>query len=213
MAQSHLNIALIGSGFMARSHSLAYTVLPMLFSVERLPVLHTLADVSDELAREGAQRLGFANWSSDWRQVVANPEVDAVLIATPNNVHKDMAERAIEHGKHVYCEKPLAMNAAQAKSMVEAAERAGVCTAVGFNYRKNPSALAMKQLVDSGALGRIFHFRGGFFQDWGIDPSGPLSWRFQRRTEPACRERDRWGGREKAAARADRRDRNRSAGS
>src|SRR4051812_24308305 len=180
MPGDRLNIALVGSGFMGRAHALAYSILPLLFDVEPKPVLHTLADLTEELAREGAQKLGFQHWSADWRQTVSSSEIDIVHITTPNNMHREIAMTAIEHGKHIYCEKPLALTLAEAREMYEAAEKRGIQTAVGFNYRKNPSALYMKQLVDSGQLGRMFHFRGSFLQDWGVDPRGPLSWRFQK---------------------------------
>ena len=175
-----VRIGLIGSGFMGKSHAVAYRNVPLIFSPSAEPTLELLADVDAETARAAASALGFRRWSADWRALVEDPEVDIVDITTPNFLHKEMALAAIAAGKHVYCEKPLALTAADAKAMADAAEAAGVKTLVGFNYLKNPATGFVKDLVGRGGIGEIVHFRGTFDQDVLADPLQPFSWRFRR---------------------------------
>ncbi len=136
-----VRIGLIGTGFMGKSHAMAYRAMPSVFSPPpALPVLEMLADATQELARPGAKSLGFARWTADWRELVADARVDVVDITAPNHLHKEMALAAAAAGKHIYCEKPLALTAADALEMTQAAEAAGVKTLVGFYVLKNPAA-------------------------------------------------------------------------
>jgi predicted dehydrogenase len=177
-----INIGLIGTGFMGKGHSMAYRMLPMIFNPPpALPKLEVVADVTPEMASRAADDYGFAGWTTDWREVVDNPRVDVVDITAPNHLHHEIAVAAAQSGKHVYCEKPLALTAASAKEMLEAVVKAGVRTMVGFNYLKNPAALMARQLIESGELGEIWHFRGEFHQDILADPQVPFSWRFERK--------------------------------
>jgi predicted dehydrogenase len=175
-----VRIGLIGSGFMGKSHAVAFRNVPLVFASSAEPVLELLADLDEETARKAAGALGFRRSTGDWRALVEDPEVDVVDITTPNYLHKEMALAAIGAGKHVYCEKPLALTAADARVMTEAAESAGVKTLVGFNYLKNPATGLVKRIVGEGALGAIVHFRGTFDQDALADPMQPFSWRFRR---------------------------------
>jgi predicted dehydrogenase len=176
-----VNIALIGGGFMGKAHSLAYAAMPMYFwPAPARPVRKVIVDVTEELAATAALRYGWEGHSTDWREVVADPDIDVVDIATPNNLHAEIAIAAAEAGKHIICEKPLAPNAADAKSMLDAVEKAGVVSAVAFNYRRTPAVVLAKKYIDEGAIGNILNFRGTYLQDWSADPNGPLSWRFQK---------------------------------
>lgn len=173
-----VRIGLIGSGFMGKSHAVAFRNVPLVFSASAEPVLELLADADADLARKAAQALGFRRSTGDWRTLVDDPDVDVVDITTPNHLHKEMALAAIAAGKHVYCEKPLALTAADALAMTEAAEAAGIKTLVGFNYLKNPATALVRGLIDDGTIGDIVHFRGTFDQDALADPMQPFSWRF-----------------------------------
>jgi predicted dehydrogenase len=176
-----LNVGLIGAGFMGKAHSLAYAALPLFFwPTPAIPHRKTIADVTDALATEAAERFGFEAGVSDWRRIVEDPDIDIVDIATPNDSHAEIAIAAAEAGKHIICEKPLARTADEARPMYEAAQRAGVVNMVAFNYRRTPAVALAKKYIDEGALGKILSFRGTYLQDWSADPNGPLSWRFQK---------------------------------
>ncbi len=177
-----VNIALIGGGFMGKAHSLAYAAMPMFFwPAPARPVRKVIVDVTEELASTAAQRYGWDRHATDWRDVVADPEVDVIDIATPNHLHSEIAIAAAEAGKHVICEKPLAPTAAEAKGMLDAVAKAGVVSAVAFNYRRTPAIALAKKYIEEGAIGRILNFRGTYLQDWSADPNSPLSWRFQKK--------------------------------
>jgi predicted dehydrogenase len=176
-----LNVGLIGAGFMGKAHSLAYAAMPMFFwPAPALPQRKAIADVTDELAAEAAVRFGYERSTSDWRTIVEDPEIDIVDVATPNNLHAEIAIAAAEAGKHVICEKPLALTADEAQQMLDAVTQAGVVHMVAFNYRRTPAVALAKQYIEEGAIGRVLSFRGTYLQDWSADPSSPLSWRFQK---------------------------------
>ncbi|MEZ5087011.1 MAG: Gfo/Idh/MocA family oxidoreductase [Tessaracoccus sp.] len=176
-----LRVALIGGGFMAKSHTIAYNALPALFpDLGAVPELSLLADASEELARAAAKRYGYARWTSDWREAVADPEIDVVDIVTPNWLHYEIAMAAIAEGKHVYCEKPLAISRDEARGMHEAARAAGVRTIVGFSYLGNPGVQFAKELIDDGTLGEIWQIKGRFLCDANADPGLPRTWHYER---------------------------------
>jgi predicted dehydrogenase len=172
-----LNVGLIGSGFIGRAHAFAWRAAPAIFGLPVTPALHMLADVDQPTARRAAASLGFAQATGDWRELVESPEIDLVDITTPNAWHKPMALAAIAAGKPVYCEKPLAPNAAEAKEMMEAAEAAGVPTFVGFNYLKNPIVELAREIVGSGEIGEVWSFRGIHAEDYMTDAESPWTWR------------------------------------
>ncbi|MEM9624780.1 MAG: Gfo/Idh/MocA family oxidoreductase [Pseudomonadota bacterium] len=172
-----LGVGLIGTGFMGRCHALAFRAAPAVFG--HLPKLDlaVLADIDQKHARQAADAFGFARATDDWRDLVTDPSVDIVAITSPNFLHQEMAEVAIAAGKHVYCEKPLALNAEGAGAMTRAAEAAGVRTLVGYNYLHNPAIRLAKDIIESGDIGEIIHFRGAHFEDYLADPNAPYSWR------------------------------------
>jgi predicted dehydrogenase len=176
-----IKIGLIGAGWMGKAHSVAYRNVPMVFGPEpALPRLELVADVNPAWAEAAARNLGFARWTADWRDVVADPAVDVVDITAPNDVHHDIALAALAAGKPVYCEKPLANSVGQTRAMAAAAAAAGVPTLVGFNYLKNPAHPYARELIRSGELGAITLFRGTFDQDLQSDPGFPFTWRHER---------------------------------
>jgi predicted dehydrogenase len=177
MAKRKLRIGLIGSGFMGKAHAFGYATAARVFDLPFEPVLQALADVNAELAANAAAALGFARSTTDWRAMVADPEIDVVNITTPNSLHKEMALAAASAGKHVYCEKPLAPLAADAREMAEAAEAKGVKTQVGFNYLCNPMLGLAREMIAAGELGEIRGYRGVHAEDYMADASGPFTFR------------------------------------
>ena len=176
-----LNVGMIGAGFVGKLHSVAYAAMPMFFwPPPAIPVRKMIADATEDLAREAAQRFGFEGYTGDWRRLVRDPEIHIVDIAVPNNLHAEMAIAAAEAGKHILCEKPLARTAPEARRMLDAVERAGVVHLVGHQYRRTPAVAYAKRLIDEGAIGKIISYRGIYFQDFGADPNVPLTWRFRK---------------------------------
>jgi predicted dehydrogenase len=166
---------------MGKAHSLAYAVMPMYFwPPPAVPYRKVIAEVTDELAESAASRFGYESWTSDWRRIVDDPEIDVVDIASPNDTHCEIAVAAAEAGKHIICEKPLARTADEARQMAEAAEHAGVVNMVAFNYRRTPAVALAKKYITEGAIGRILSFRATYFQDWSADPNTPFVWRFKK---------------------------------
>lgn len=177
MSKPVLNIGLIGTGFMGKTHVFGFASAPRIFDLPYRPVLHTVADITDEAADRAAAALGFERATSDWRRLIDDPEIDVIDITAPNALHKEMALAAIAAGKHVYCEKPLAPMAADAREMAEAAEAAGVKTQVGFNYLCNPMLALARQMIADGELGEIRGYRGLHAEDYMADASSPWTFR------------------------------------
>jgi len=177
MTKPKLREGLIGSGFMGKAHAFGYTMAARVFDLAFEPELRTLADVNDEAAATAAAALGFARSTSDWRDLVADPDIDVINVTAPNALHKEMALAAIAAGKHVYCEKPLAPLAADAREMAEAAEKAGVKTQVGFNYLCNPMLALARDMIAAGELGEIRGYRGIHAEDYMADANGPFTFR------------------------------------
>jgi predicted dehydrogenase len=177
-ASSELRVALVGTGFMGRTHSIAYAILPSFFP--RLPAVRrqVVVDVTEELARNGAHQFGFNEWAVGWEKTIARSDVDIVDIVTPNDSHRPIAEAALAAGKHVLCEKPLALSAKEACVMAERAAVANGVSMVVFNYRRCPAVMEAKRLIENGAIGRILTFRGVYLQDWAMPDGSPWSWRF-----------------------------------
>jgi len=168
-----LNVGVIGYGFMGRTHSNAYRKVTHFFDVPFEPVLKVTCGLVEEEAKAFAKQWGFESHCTDWREVIDDDAIDIVDICVPNNVHHEIAIAAAEAGKMIICEKPLALNVAQAREMVEAVEKAGVANLVSFNYRRVPAVTLAKRLIDEGLLGRIFHYRAVFLQDWTISADVP----------------------------------------
>jgi predicted dehydrogenase len=178
-----LRVAMIGHAFMGAAHSHAWRTAPRFFDLPLAPRLAVVCGRDPSTTAAAAARLGWAEWSTDWREVVARDDVDLVDICTPGDSHADIAIAALEAGKHVLCEKPLANSVAEAERMADAAAKAaarGVRSAVGFSYRKVPALALARQLVADGRLGRLHHVRALYLQDWVVDPEFPLVWRLQK---------------------------------
>ncbi|WDM21813.1 Gfo/Idh/MocA family protein [Paenibacillus polymyxa] len=176
-----LNVGMIGGGFMGKAHSLAYAGMPMFFwPAPGIPHRHTVVDITDEIAKDAAARYGFDHYSSDWRKVVEDPEIDIIDIVTPNDTHAEIAIAAAKAGKHIISEKPLARTTEEAKRMLDAVKEAGVMHMVAFNYRRTPAVALAKKYIEEGAIGKVLNFRGTYLQDWSADPNSPLSWRFRK---------------------------------
>ncbi len=176
---STINVAMIGQGFMGRSHSNAWGQVARFFDPPVMPVMHTVFGQAEENPQAFAQRWGWQNASTDWEQLVKSPEIGLVDIVTPNFMHAPPARAALEAGKVVACEKPIAGTLAEAREMAEAANKAGATTAVWFVYRRCPAVALAHQLVRDGEIGEIRHVRAHYLQDWA-DESVPLAWRFQK---------------------------------
>ncbi len=178
MSGSVCNVAMIGSKFMGRAHSNAYHNVAQFFDLPLQPVMHTVsARNADELSAF-ARRWGWQNTTTDWREAATGAEIDLVDLVTPNNIHAEHAIAALEAGKHVACEKPLAGSIDDARQMVEAAAKAKGQTFVWYNYRRCPAVALAHQMCQEGRLGQIYQIRGCYLQDWG-GPDTPLLWRFQ----------------------------------
>jgi myo-inositol 2-dehydrogenase/D-chiro-inositol 1-dehydrogenase len=173
MPKKTLNIGMVGYGFMGRTHSNAFAQAPHFFDLDYKPVLKTICARSAEKAASFADQWGYENSVSDWRRLIDDKSIDLIDIASPNDTHMDIAIAAAEAGKMVMCEKPLGRNAAESRKMVEAVERAGVANMVWYNYRRVPAVTLAKQLIDEGRLGKIFHYRAKFLQDWTISKDLP----------------------------------------
>lgn len=168
-----LRIGMIGYGFMGRAHSNAYKRLNDFFPVEHRPVLKAAC------ARDRSKAEAFASWwgyervETDWRALVNAPDIDLIDIGSPNNTHREIAIAAAKAGKMICCEKPLAMNVGEAEEMVQAVESAGVPNMVWYNYRRVPSIALAKQLVDEGRIGKPYHYRATYLQDWTMSTDLP----------------------------------------
>lgn len=171
--QKQLRIGLIGYGFMGRTHANAYRQAPRFFDLEIEPVLQACCARNEERIKAFAEKQGFASYETDWKALIARDDIDAIDICTPNNLHHEMAIAAAKAGKIILCEKPLAMNTAEGEEMCDAVEKAGVANTVWYNYRRVPAVTLAKQLIDEGRLGRIFHYRALFLQDWTISEDLP----------------------------------------
>ena len=169
-----LNIAMIGSGFMGRMHSNAYRQANSFFDAEHCACTKVLCSRDAGRARDFADRWSWQETETDWRRLLDRKDIDLVDICVPNSLHREMAIAALAAGKMVATEKPLAMDALQGKEMVEAAAKSGRKTMVWFNQRRFPAVTLAKQLIDDGTLGRIFHYRASYLQDWTISPDTPL---------------------------------------
>ncbi len=175
-----LRVAMIGCGFMGKAHSNAWRQAPHFFPMKADLELHTVTGGRGADGTRGVPKFGFLRGSADWREVVRNPEIDIVDICSPNSSHAEIAIEAAKHGKHILCEKPLAMSAKEGAAMIKAVKKAGVVNMVNHNYRRIPALAQAKKMIDEGTLGRIFHYRARYAQDWIVDPEFPLVWRLRK---------------------------------
>lgn len=174
-------IAVIGGGFMGKAHSIALASYPMyVWPTPLYPVRDLIVEINDDLAAESQKRFGFNRAGTDWRVAVEDPEIDAVDILVPNVLHHEVVMAAIANGKHVICEKPLALSGTHAREMADAAEEAGVVNQVGFNWRLTPAVQLAKKLIDEGTIGEIRSVRSFWMGEFFNDPSVPMVWRFKK---------------------------------
>ncbi|MGD9645299.1 MAG: Gfo/Idh/MocA family protein [Pirellulales bacterium] len=168
-----LRIGMIGYGFMGRAHSNAYRQVSQFFDLKHKPVLAACCARNEAKIKEFAANWGYASYETDWRKLVARDDIDLIDIGSPNNTHLEIVLAAAKAGKMILCEKPLAMNVAEAEQMVAAVEKAGVPNMVWYNYRRVPAISLAKQVVDEGRIGRPFHYRATYLQDWTIAEDVP----------------------------------------
>ncbi|SKB39415.1 Predicted dehydrogenase [Arthrobacter sp. 49Tsu3.1M3] len=178
-----LRVAMIGHGFMGAAHSQGWRTAPRMFDLPAGPEMAVVVGRNAEAVAAAAKKWGWAESATDWREVIARDDIDVVDIVTPGDSHAEIAIAALEAGKHVLCEKPLANTVAEAEAMAEAAERAaarGIRAMVGFTYRRVPAVTFLRNLIAEGAVGTINHVRASYRQDWLVDPEMPLAWRLQK---------------------------------
>jgi len=175
-----INVGMVGYKFMGKAHSQAYKEAPMFFPDAPQPVMKAICGRDQAGVEQAARQFGWESAVTDWRELVSRDDIDVIDINAPSNVHKEIALEAARAGKHIFCEKPLALTLADSREMLQAAEAAGVKHMVGFNYRFAPAVMLAKKLVEEGRLGRIYHFRAWFLQDWIVDPNFPLVWRLDK---------------------------------
>ena len=180
MSKKEVGIGLIGYAFMGKTHSNAYRQVTKFFEPSVTPKMRAICGRNADNVARAATHLGWESSETDWRKLIDRPDIDIVDISTPGNEHREMAIYAAQAGKTVFCEKPLGNSFADAKAMLDAAEQAKVVNMVCFNYRRVPAIALAKRMIENGDLGRIYHFRARYLQDWIADPNFPLVWRLQK---------------------------------
>lgn len=175
------NIAIIGTKFMGKAHSNAWSSAGKFFQLGVQPVLKVACGQDVQGTNDFAHTWGWENVENDWRKVVERKDVDIIDVCTPTYLHKEIVLAAAKNGKQIFCEKPIALDYAEAKEMYEAVEKAGVLHYLNHNYRRCPAVAYAKQLINEGKIGQIFHWRGAYLQDWITDPNFPLTWHLQKK--------------------------------
>lgn len=175
-----LNIGLVGYKFMGKAHSNAFRKIGMFFDPSAKIVMKAICGRDEEWVRKSAEKFGWEGYETSWERLIERDDIDMVDITAPSNAHKDIAIGAAEAGKHVFCEKPLALTLKDARDMLAAVEKSNVKHQIGFNYRFVPAIQLAKKLIDQGKIGEIYHFRALYLQDWIIDPEFPLVWRLDK---------------------------------
>lgn len=180
--KKELRIAIVGYNFMGKAHANAWLQAAHFFDLPFTPVLQVACGRDAAAVRAFADRWGWKHIETDWRAAIARDDVDVVDISLPQHLHHDVAVAAARAGKHVFCEKPMALSVAEAESMLAAVRASGVRHYLNHNYRRCPAVMLARQLIDEGRIGRIFHWRGAYQQDWIVDPNFPLTWQLQKET-------------------------------
>jgi predicted dehydrogenase len=176
-----INVGLIGCGFMGKAHSFGYRNVNAVWDPSRRVVMKAIAgNEPEDVVREAARNYGWQEYETDWRKLIARDDIDLIDVSTPNFLHAEHAIAAAEAGKHILCEKPLANDLADARKMTDATAKAGVRAMCGFTYRQAPAVKLARQIVESGEIGEIRHFRARYLQDWLMDESVPLLWRMKK---------------------------------
>ena len=175
-----LNIGLVGYKFMGKAHSNGFTQMPLFFEPGVTVSKKAICGRDEEGVIAAMGKFGWESYETDYKKLAARKDIDVIDVTAPSNYHKPIVMEAIAQGKHVFCEKPLALNLADAREMLEAAKKAGIKHQIGFNYRFAPAIKLAKKLIDEGRIGKIYHFRGKYLQDWIIDPEFPMVWRLDK---------------------------------
>lgn len=176
-----IGIGMLGYAFMGKAHSNAFRTIPyMMYPPAAIPRMVGIAGRNEAAVTEAAKRYGYENAYTDWRDMLENDDIQVFDNGGPNDAHAEPTIAAAEAGKHVFCEKPLGRTAEESMTMLEAVRKAGVKHMVAFNYRFVPAIMQAKRLIESGKLGRIYHWRAVYLQEWGMDKNMPISWRFQK---------------------------------
>ncbi len=174
-----VNVAIIGTKFMGKAHSNAWNSVNHFFNLDIRPVMKVACGQDEKGTKDFAMNWGWEEAVTDWKKVVEREDIDIIDICTPTYLHKDIVIAAAKNGKQIFCEKPIALNYAEAKEMYEAAHGAGVLHYLNHNYRRTPAVAFAKQMIEEGKIGEIFHWRGTYLQDWITDPEFPLTWHLQ----------------------------------
>ena len=181
MAGKTVNVGLVGYQFMGKAHSVGYRDVEFAFpDVKAVPVMKEICGRDIEKVKQAAKQFGWERTSKGYEHVVSADDIDLIDISTGNDTHKEIALAAARNGKHIFCEKPMAMTVAECKEMIKAVEAAGVIHMINFNYRAVPAVAFAKQLIDRGMIGTPYHFRAVYLQDWIVDPEFPLVWRLEK---------------------------------
>ncbi|MCS7180664.1 MAG: Gfo/Idh/MocA family oxidoreductase [bacterium] len=175
-----INVGLIGYKFMGKAHSFAYKNVSIFFDLPVKPIMKVICGRTEKAVSQAKEKFGWCEYETDWKKVVERKDIDLIDITTPPNAHKEIAIQAAKNGKIVFCEKPLASTLKDAYEMLEAIEKYNVKHAICFNYRKLPAIGLAKKLIDEGKIGKIYHMRAVYLQDWIVDPDFPLVWRLQK---------------------------------
>ncbi len=175
-----LGVAVIGAGMAGRAHAAAYRTAPTLYRSTLPPLRYvSIADVSPEFGAQAAQRFGYERSDTSWQAIAENPDIHVVSVVVANSLHREMVEGLVAAGKHVLCEKPLSDTLVDARAMAETARSADTVVRIGFTFRRSPAVAALRELVTSGALGRVLHADVRYWCDYAADPQGPMSWRYK----------------------------------
>ncbi len=172
-----IRVGIVGTQFMGKAHTNAYLDVANFFDLKAKPVLRAACDINEAALDIFASRYGWQSKETSWEKLIARNDIDLIDIVTPNAFHRPVAVAAAKTGKHIICEKPMAMNADECKQMLEAAKEANVRHMVAFNYRRVPAIAFAKKLIEQGKIGQIRHFNAVYYQDWLVDPNFPYVWR------------------------------------
>ena len=176
-----VNVGLLGCGFMGRAHSFGYRNVNEMLDPPAEVVMKCVSGTEPEkVVKAAAANMGWQEYETDWRKLIERDDIDLIDISTPNYVHVEQALAAAKAGKHILCEKPMANDLAGAQAMTKAVQKARIKALCGFTYRQAPAVQLAKQMIDSGELGEIYHFRATYLQDWIMDPNFPLVWRLRK---------------------------------
>ncbi|WP_332631982.1 Gfo/Idh/MocA family protein [Halalkalibacter flavus] len=173
-----VKIGVIGAGWMAKAHTMAFRNAVSVFGTEfGVPVFEVIADINEALAKQAKESLNYNRYTTDWKEVITDPTIDLIDISTPNSMHYEMAKAALEHGKNVFCEKPLSISGKQSRELADLAKEKGVVNYAGYSNVMNPANAYVEELIKTGALGQVMRVTATYDQDMLLDPDLPITWR------------------------------------